>query len=168
MKNILKIAAAFVSFAAFPALGQSLNYSDDHTASCLAVGKSLQQKKACIGVSANACMEDTPGGFSTAAMVGCLDHELGWWDKRLNAAYRMRMKQNKTDDAQSRADGISAPSKVKSMRAMQQTWIPYRDARCHDAAAQFGGGTGAGPAQVGCLLTMTAEQALFLETGPDM
>ncbi|MFT5363966.1 MAG: hypothetical protein ACI9VX_001592 [Dinoroseobacter sp.] len=46
---------------------------------------------------------------------------------------------------------------------MQRAWIEYRDATCSYEAAQWGGGTGAGPAFAGCLTRLTAEQALYLE-----
>ena len=46
---------------------------------------------------------------------------------------------------------------------MQRAWIEYRDATCAYEAAQWGGGTGAGPAFAGCLMRLTAEQALYLE-----
>ncbi len=167
MKTLLIIAGFALSSGLSPALAQSLTYSNDHTASCLEAGSSLQEKKACIGVSANACMEDSVGGFTTVAMGGCLNKELNWWDKRLNVAYNARMKGDKADDAQNLADAMNAPSKAKALRAMQRAWMSYRDTSCDYARAQFGGGTGGGPAAIGCLLTMTAEQTLTLEAGPE-
>ena len=46
---------------------------------------------------------------------------------------------------------------------MQRAWIGYRDAACAYEASQWGGGTGAGPAAVGCMMTLTGRQALALE-----
>jgi len=169
--KIYAITAAYLlaltTVPATPVAAQSLTYSDEHTASCLEAGSSLEQKKACIGVSANACMEDTVGGFSTVAMGGCLDKERQWWDARLNVAYQTRMRNDKATDSQNAADGFSAPGLSKALRAMQRSWISFRDNNCAYESAQFGGGTGQGPALLGCLLTMTAEQTLFLEAGPE-
>lgn len=148
---------------ALPALAQQMIYSDEHSESCLQAGQSQQEREACIGVSANACMEDTEGGFSTAGMVSCLSLELDYWDRRLNAAYRDLMRREKADDAEFGAGQNGVPSKAKALRAMQRAWIPYRDASCAYARAQWGGGTGGGPAELSCLLQMTGEQALRLE-----
>jgi len=170
MKIFSIAAACLVTLGTFPGLpvaAQSVTYSDEHTASCLDAGNTFEEKKACIGVSANACMEDSVGGFSTVGMGACLNRELRWWDARLNASYRAVMADDKATDAQYIADQISAPSLAKALKAMQRAWIPYRDNRCNYESAQFGGGTGQGPAQLGCLLTMTAEQTLFLETGSE-
>jgi uncharacterized protein YecT (DUF1311 family) len=145
---------------------QDLIYSSENTTSCLDAGTTDQEKKACIGVAANACMEDNQGGFSTYGMSVCLEQERSWWDGRLNAVYGVRRAADKAEDAQNVADGFAAPNKAHALRAMQRAWIAYRDTTCDYAGAQYGGGTGAGPATVGCLLTMTAEQTLFLETGP--
>ena len=46
---------------------------------------------------------------------------------------------------------------------MQRAWIAYRDAACAYEASQWGGGTGAGPAATGCMMTLTGRQALALE-----
>ena len=47
---------------------------------------------------------------------------------------------------------------------MQRAWIGWRDATCDYERAQWGGGTGGGPATVACLMRLTGEQALYLET----
>jgi uncharacterized protein YecT (DUF1311 family) len=96
-------------------------------------------------------------------MNGCMDREVEWWDGRLNASYKALMKGEKADDAASIADGYPAPSKAKALRAMQRAWVTYRDTTCAYSASQFGNGTGAGTAYIGCLLQMTGEQTLFLE-----
>jgi uncharacterized protein YecT (DUF1311 family) len=46
---------------------------------------------------------------------------------------------------------------------MQRAWIGYRDAACDYERAQWGGGSGGGPATAGCLMRLTGEQALALE-----
>lgn len=115
----------------------------------------------CIGLSANQCMTDTFGGESTAGMGGCLDAEWQYWDDRLNAAYGEAMAQAKSMDA----DKMDfAPSQAEALQAMQRLWIPYRDGQCDYVRSQWGGGTGGGPASLECLMTLTARQALFLES----
>jgi len=154
--------AAAVAIAA-PVAAQQLVYNDAHTQTCLAAGTSPEAKKACIGVSANACMEDSAGGFSTLGMVGCLDREVQYWDRALNAAYKAKKARDQAEDAQNAADGITAPKKAIALRDMQRAWIAFRDASCLYERSNFGGGTGAGPAGVGCILQMTAEQAMVLQ-----
>ncbi|NOX74704.1 MAG: DUF1311 domain-containing protein [Alphaproteobacteria bacterium] len=158
----LIILFAFTLFAV-PAQAQELNFNIQKTAICLDTSETEAQRKVCIGEAASACMEATPGGFSTLGMNGCMDREVAWWDGQLNAAYTSLMTREKADDAQNAADGYPAPSKAKALRAMQRAWITYRDTTCAYSASQFGNGTGAGTAYVGCLLQITGEQALFLE-----
>ncbi len=113
-------------------------------------------RRQCIGVAAGVCME---ANMSTPAMSYCLEQELNWWDAALNDTYkqaRVAAKQADTENA--------APNNVQdsSLRDMQRAWIAYRDARCEWEASLWGGGTGAGPAFVGCLMTMTGEQEILI------
>lgn len=146
-----------------PAAAQDLTFDASHTASCLALATTQDDKRACIGSAADACMEDSDGGYSTVGMGGCLSMELDWWDARLNLAYSKLMKREKADDAEYADQSDYIPSKSKALRAMQRAWIPFRDARCDYERSQWGGGTGGGPATVSCLLQMTAEQTLYLQ-----
>lgn len=152
-----------VLVCAGPALAQNadgLYYSNAATEQCLANSETQQEKSECIGRAANACMMDTPGGSSTYAMGGCISLELEFWDTRLNANYQSARKPAQAMDADAMQH---APSMANALRDMQRAWIPFRDATCTFEAAQWGGGTGAGPAYAGCLLRMTGEQALTLE-----
>ncbi len=159
----LAMALGLLAGSASAPAAQQLVYSDEHTASCLNVGKTPQQREACISVSANACMEDTPGGYSTAVMGGCLEKELNWWDRRLNRVYRQEMKRAKAEDAAMGFAG-TPQSQARALRAMQRAWITYRDASCDYQASLWTGGTGAGPARIGCLMDMTAKQSLVLDS----
>jgi len=132
------------------------------TDSCLAAAGEEGDGRACIGLSARRCMEESEGGDTTVGMGVCLGRELEEWDRRLNAHYRALMARERREDEEMRRIGASAPQKAPALRAMQRAWIDYRDARCAYIAAQWGGGTGAGPAGAECLMRMTAEQALFL------
>lgn len=160
--RMLRLAAVWLLLPV-AALAQDLTYSNDHTENCLAAGSSMPEHEACIGTSANACMEDTPGGYSTAGMVGCLSLELDWWDARLNRVYGNRMAAAKVADREMGAGENNVPSMADALKAMQRAWIPYRDATCDYERSFWGGGTGGGPAALACLLHLTAKQAMYIE-----
>ena len=118
---------------------------------------------ACIAAAAQACMTISDGGSTTVGMGRCLDLSLSAWDARLNRSYAALMAQHRADDAQ-RADwGSSAPELATPLREMQRAWIAYRDAACTHEAVTWGGGTGGGPAFLGCLVELTGQQTLRLE-----
>ncbi len=162
--KITTIAAVILLAVSSNALAQDLVYSDDHTVSCMGANEPNIAFQACVGVSANACMEDTQGGFSTGGMGGCLDRELAYWDARLNRSYKALMKREKATDVDMAEVDSNIPSLVKSLRAMQLAWIPFRDATCDYERAQWGDGTGGGPATLSCLMMMTAKQVQYLES----
>tara|TARA_R110002049_G_scaffold23545_2_gene83260 strand:+ start:75214 stop:75702 length:489 start_codon:yes stop_codon:yes gene_type:complete len=144
-----------------PLAAQDLAYSDDQTASCLNSADDFETRRTCIGLSANACME-APGGSSTVGMGGCLDAELRFWDRLLNENYTARMAQAKAADAEAQTYQPNLAIQAEALRDMQRAWIGFRDAACDYERSQWGGGTGAGPATLGCLMQMTGEQALHL------
>ena len=53
---------------------------------------------------------------------------------------------------------------IAALRDMERTWIIHSDVTCDFERSIWGGGTGSGPAQIGCLLAMTGEQRLYLES----
>ncbi|MGX0902136.1 uncharacterized protein YecT (DUF1311 family) [Roseovarius sp. MBR-79] len=115
----------------------------------------------CAGQAASACMEATPGGQTTVGMGGCLDRERAYWDGWLNAVYQQLYVNLAAQDAQVAS---AAPRQAEALRDMQRAWIGFRDAKCGYEAAQWGGGTGAGPASVSCHLHETARQMLYLQS----
>jgi uncharacterized protein YecT (DUF1311 family) len=117
---------------------------------------------ACVGQSAQACM-NTPGGETTVGMMDCLKGELDYWDKKLNAAYAKRLATAKTDDAELKSMGSAAPKTEPALRKMQRAWIAYRDAACLYEQSKWMGGTGGGPATMACHMEETARQALKLD-----
>ena len=158
----LMLLACVASGSASAQNADGLFYSHDATEICLANSETMSEKSECIGRSANLCMDETPGGYSTFAMGGCISLETAFWDARLNAVYKSVQAAAAAQDADAMQ---GAPSQTEALRAMQRAWIPYRDATCSYEAAQWGGGTGAGPAFGGCLMRMTGEQSLYLELG---
>lgn len=144
-----------------PATAQDLVFDIWHSKTCVSGGGGAD----CIGMAADRCMSDTPGGHSTYGMGGCLSAELDWWDAELNRAYQELRAAEKTID-QDEAEWLpaEAPKRAVALRDAQRAWITFRDATCLYEQTQWGGGTGGGPAYVGCLLRMTGEQTLYLKS----
>ncbi len=139
-------------FLGLPATAQEMAFTPDATEACLAGGGG----EACIGASAQLCIS-APDGYSTVGMGYCLDAEREYWDARLNDTYQRLVAEEAARDAG------AAPPLVASLRAMQRAWIGFRDATCDYERAQWGGGTGQGPATAACLMRETARQAMRLE-----
>ena len=152
-----------LALAGSSAAAQDLQFSMGSTLACLEEVIDGDRLQDCIGASAEFCMEETEGGFSTIGMSGCMDRELSYWDSRLNDAYARLRRAEQADDEMGR-DLPGYVNKANALRDMQRAWIVYRDATCDYERSQWGGGTGGGPATVGCLLRLTGEQALYLES----
>ena len=144
-----------------PALAEGMKFDGRAVEQCLAGGG----WRDCVGQAAEQCMQATPGGYSTVGMGGCLDAERQWWDADLNALYQELLERARDTDAQPPIEGMAPrPSDEEALRAMQRAWIIWRDATCEYEALQWWGGTGAGPAAIGCLMQLTGEQALRLRS----
>jgi len=146
-----------VSYA--PAAAEDLVFDMDQTVTCLDRTDVVHEQRACVGASAEACMEATPGGYSTVGMGACLEYEYEYWDGRLNDAYRVLLDSERADDL----EWGQPVKKADALRDMQRAWIAYRDATCDYERSQWGGGTGGSPATAACLMRLTGEQALYLE-----
>lgn len=109
--------------------------------------------QSCVGIISTACLA-RDGNDSTAAMAGCYAREHAVWDARLNAAYQKALAEAKS----------SGDAEVEeNYRKVQRAWIVYRDATCETPACVFKG-TMAVPMQASCMASMTAQQAIWLET----
>ena len=155
MKHLFLIASLSVAAVSV----QALEYDNGATETCIDSGAEARN---CIGESANACM-GTDGGSSTPGMGFCASQELAFWDARLNVAYGALLQIERQLDAEATTLGGIIPPRADALRDMQRAWITYRDAACVYEFAQWGGGTGGGPANAWCLMQITAEQALALE-----
>lgn len=144
------------------AVSQELPFSPEATEACLAKAVLPSEETACIGTSANQCI-DTPDGYSTAGMGFCLGYERDYWDGRLNVIYGQLMELEEANDAEMTKIGASTPSSVNALREMQRAWIAFRDRACAYELSQWGGGSGGGPAVANCHMVMTGQQALRLE-----
>ena len=123
---------------------------------------SIDDRRQCIGMSANACMENSPEGFTTIGMMECIDNERVYWDGQLNQTYKLLKDAYKPQDAELDSLQSSAPRMVPALRDMQRSWITYRDATCDFEQSQWGGGSGGGPAVLSCMLRLTANQSIYL------
>ena len=159
----MRAALCVLLLAPSGAQAQDMRFDIAATEVCLAQA-TPETGSQCAGRAADVCMMANPGGQSTYGMSFCLDAEWTWWDSGLNATFQALMALEKAEDARMTAVGAFAPSLADALRGMQRAWIAWRDARCAYAAAQWAGGTGAGPAVIGCLLEETARQALVLQT----
>lgn len=155
---------AALALASSAASAQEVQFSAEASESCVAAQATPDGKRGCLGQSAQRCMEDSPEGYTTIGMMACLDAERDYWDARLNHAYGSLRSKAKSSDAGLEEIGSSAPRTAPALRDMQRAWISYRDATCEFEQAQWGGGSGGGPAVLGCLMRLTGEQALYLES----
>ncbi|MDD9922411.1 MAG: DUF1311 domain-containing protein [Boseongicola sp.] len=152
----------FGIFAASSAAAQDLTWTPDATEACLEEGEDQAALEACIGASADICI-DTRNGSTTVGMGFCLSRELDFWDARLNAAYQSLMATEKALMEEMADINANVPDTAAALRDMQRAWIPWRDAACAYEYSTWGGGTGGGPANAACLMQITGRQALSLE-----
>lgn len=152
-----------ICLLAFPAAAQDVVFDPEMTEQCLGIVAEDEQRS-CIGRSASDCMKETEGGESTVGMGGCLEAELTYWDDRLNAEYARLQAETERRDAELAELESTGPRIAPTLREMQRQWIAFRDATCDFERAQWGGGTGGGPATLACLMRLTGEQALYLST----
>jgi uncharacterized protein YecT (DUF1311 family) len=153
------VAFAFLGEAA---AGQDIPFTPEATEACVAAAGDLAEREACVGRSADRCIE-TPDGGTTVGMGFCLDREWKYWDGHLNTAYGTLMQLETGAEQELKDLGSAAPSPAAALREMQRAWIAWRDAACAYEASTWGGGTGAGPAATQCMMQLTGLQALALE-----
>ena len=150
-RRAVAVLAIVLAQTALAQDGPAMPTDDDSRmqSDCLAnaVEQSLP-KSNCIGVVADACMKE-PGNDSTVMMTACLDRESRLWDDLLNDRYGLLMEALNEEQA-------------IALQSSQRAWIDMRDKTCAYEASLWQGGTGAGPAAVGCFLRETGWRALML------
>lgn len=161
MKRIFLVACLGWGFTA-QADGAASGYDSLILQSCLDT-HGMETRADCIGMASTRCLYGPVGGSSTVGMAACLDAELRQWDSMLNDAYQRLRALDAASDAEMGDSLPGVPRLVPSLRDMQRAWIAFRDAACTYEAAQWGGGTGAGPASTQCLMELTARRALALQ-----
>lgn len=155
------LVIALALAAGTPAAAQELKFNPSFTEACLADYGWIE----CIGIAAQRCMEFTEGGYSTPVTNACLSAEHEWWDGVLNDHYAELQARARQIDSQPPMAGFPPrPSNAEALREMQRAWIAFRDSTCRYEELQWWGGTGASGAYLGCLMRLTAEQALTLQS----
>lgn len=139
-----RIIICIACFFGLTAAAQDLVFSTQAVDQCLLTG----QTEACIGLSAEACQTNSPGGGSTVGIVGCISQETGYWDGALNYYYQDLLRRD--------------PDRAEQLREVQRAWITFRDATCGYEADEFPGGTIMGVIAADCAMRMTGRQTLYL------
>ncbi|MDG1339003.1 MAG: DUF1311 domain-containing protein [Paracoccaceae bacterium] len=160
MKGLARLICLAV--LATPAMSQDLDYDPTVLATCLAQSDKAS-RHSCIGAASRACSE-TDAGRSTVGLGYCFSSEWEQWDAALNTAYQRLIVQSRERDADYEGATFQIKPSVPALRDMQRAWIGFRDAACTFEATRWGGGTGAGPASVECMMIMTVQQTLFLQS----
>lgn len=145
---------------ALPAAAQDLSYDPGAFEACVVRGAAPE---ACVLAPAEACIAGSADGQTTAGMGSCYERARQDWDGRLNAAYGTAMEAARRLEAEAAAGGWTQPPLAVPLRDMQRAWIAFRDAACDFEHAQWGGGSGGGPAVGACLAAETGRQALRIE-----
>ncbi|MCU0908716.1 MAG: lysozyme inhibitor LprI family protein [Rhodobacteraceae bacterium] len=155
-------AAVALAVLAVPAAAQEIAFSPAATEACLTAAPA--DPATCIGHAADACMLDTDGGETTVGMGACLAAERDWWAARLATAEAAVAAAVAAEDTEMAGIGATVPPLAPALDAMRAAWAAWRDAACDWERVQWGGGTGQGPATAACLMRITGEQALSLES----
>lgn len=138
-------------------------YDPGPTDRCLAAAVYSTDKRDCVGQAAEACADQSLGGFNTRTMTTCLGNELAYFDDMLNVEYaRVRDLARELDRA-ANGTSLDATSVADRLIQMQRTWIAFRDATCAFEERQYDGGTIGQLVYVDCLTTLTAEQTFRLQ-----
>ncbi|AMM83570.1 lysozyme inhibitor LprI family protein [Martelella sp. AD-3] len=162
--HIVKALAVTALLSASPALAdEEVVYSNDLVTECVSLAGTEADMRVCAGVSAEACQNASDYGSTTIGLQECAALETKFWDEWLNRTYRELLARAKAADAEAENDPRANGELAESLRDMQRIWINFRDATCEYEANQYQGGTIAGPVYAGCLLQMTADQAIYLD-----
>lgn len=133
-------------------------------ATCFASAQGDPTARACIGIGAGACMDQSPDGQTTVGMMVCLLAESDLWDRLLNQEYAAaRARAQGADDAE-RPYFPEYAVRVTQLRDAQRAWIAFRDANCAMEYGAWGAGSMRQIAGADCQLRMTAERTIDLMT----
>lgn len=159
------LAAALLMAGPVLAEDETVIYSDAPTAGCLAAAAdTTDAMRACVGLASEKCVNASDYGSTTIGMMECAGKETAFWDAKLNATYQELMARAKKADAMNADDPRVIEKIADSLRAMQRSWIAYRDATCTFQYSLGMGGTIASTLASNCQLDMTADQYIYLAT----
>lgn len=109
----------------------------------------------CVGMAAEACLAQTgPGNLGV-----CLGAEHAWWVARRQSAEAILSAMEPGIALRAERTGVPVPS----LDAISLGFEAYRDAACGWRVAQWEG-MHTGPEEMDCVLQLTAQHVLWLET----
>jgi uncharacterized protein YecT (DUF1311 family) len=162
MSRKLLLSLFFLDLTGAVLAQEPLEFEEALVEQCFQNAAEFGRSDDCVGMAAGLCMEKNEGGWSTYGMMACQGLEIAVWDAMLNAEYQRVLAQAKQMDADYMDVNAAVPSQEKALREMQRTWIAFRDGTCEYERSLWGNGTGGGPASGGCMMRMTAAQAIYL------
>jgi uncharacterized protein YecT (DUF1311 family) len=120
-------------------------------------------------LAANAAFSETPlatcyaniGNRARTAVAPCLKAMLEEAEKDMASALAAR-----TRDAAELAKASGRDQSARSLRASQQQFVHYRKAHCRYIMDTLDAGTGAGDAQLDCMVRLTRARAEELHSNP--
>ena len=156
------VALAFAALAG-PASAQEPAAPVEAVRACVeAAERAPEAERACIGVSALACIDADPAAQTTVGMAGCYAAETAAWDALMNATYADLVGLSAALTADETADGATPVDQEGLLRAAQRAWVTFRDADCAQEAGHWGEGSMRQVAGAECLLDRTASRTLEL------
>lgn len=152
--RILKAIGLCLALAPTGAIAQDFTIDPHLIDRCLGINQDTPM--ACVGRQADDCFVRNNGG-PNMVLAACQEAELAAWDASLNRVYQELL--GLTKAAQAEDVGYAPGQLTDAVRAMQRSWIVYRDATCGLAVARAAPfGSAAGPASNGCHMRETARQ----------
>ena len=159
MRGLHHVLAVWLAFAPHTAFAQDFVIDGHLIDRCLGINDHTPM--ACVGRQSDICY-DNYGGGANMILATCQEAELAYWDGVLNAAYQSLLALVATE--QESDVGYTLNQLTDATRAMQRSWIGYRDATCGLAVAHaMPFGSAAGPASTHCNMRETARQYFQLQ-----
>lgn len=152
--RFFKAIGLCLALAPVPAVAQDFTVDAHLIDRCLGINQDTPM--ACVGRQADICIDRNDGG-PNMVVAACQEAELAVWDDTLNRTYQELLRLTKA--AQVEDVGYAPGQLTDAVRAMQRSWIVYRDATCAlDVARAAPFGSAVGPASAGCHMRETARQ----------
>jgi hypothetical protein len=141
--------AAFGCCAALPAPASAREMTSPVENCLLSAGDHQAAQNTCVGQFASNCIENTPGGETTAGMVQCVESERWQWENVRGAAV-ITLRANET------------PGQLSLLDASLTEHRRWADARCSYEASIYEGGSLSIVIAAQCMRDAVAEHAIYL------
>lgn len=136
---------------------ETLIFTPEATAECLSISRPIERAP-CIGLAAEACIKDSPGGQTAPGRIGCFNGETAFWESLMAASTSREEGIAETVDSDP-----ASPVSDDLLPRLQSAWEAYRDALCDAASQRMGEGAAQTAGLAECRLRETARHALWLE-----